>query len=210
MPTSQDFRNQDATDPQPAAYQEYEQTHEYSFDPGLVYLPVASATPQKPVRIRLHGGYGLRVTDWSASRKGGPPTIPQYRLDNDADSESLKPTDRILGASTTVHLPVMDTNKGAMDFRASGTIVMCQVLDTGPRVNGVDPLPSGRYPFAIPAVDTIMSPYLDGYTETESGGTASKQVAEYLNRNTDLTERSKPWPVTVYSQVFTHPESYME
>ncbi len=217
----------DRTDPQSDAYRGYEQDHDYTYDSGLIYLPIASSTPQSPARVRLHGGYGLRKIRWKALRLNAPPVIPAYSLDRDEDYDTqddldeaedavegatIRPKDRIVNAHTTVFLPVPDPVKGAYVFMAMGEMTLCQTFPTGPRVVGVDALPSGGRPFDMGAIDDAASEQFNDYSAqpTESTERQSQYISSFLTGKTDLINRTLGWPCTIYPPIFTHSQLIQE
>lgn len=201
MPTSPSFS---ATDPQSNAYADHAQEHSYEYEPGLIYLPVASSTTQRPARIRLHGGYGKRTIDWKSVRMNGPPVLPALRLDNDDDTDAVRPSDRVAYSTTTVRLPIPNSDKGTLLFAASGRIVMVQSHDNGPRVMGVDAFPTASYPFSLGNIDNKAEDALHGYQpDLSSTDRESQTVALFLQSSPYLQSRETPWPLTVYPPLFT-------
>lgn len=206
-------------DEQPDAYRDYQQLHRYEYDPGLLYLPVAASTVQRPCRIRLHGGIGKRVVDWRAAKHHSPPVIPGLRLDRDedydtqaeldddeeaADDAEVRPLDRVVCATTRVALPMPDPTKGSYTYMASGTYTYVEVHEDGPRVPGHDALPTGRRPFYMGRIDDSASESLIGYSPPTDGSRDSLKLADFLNAKEDLTSGVVAWPTTIYSDHFTN------
>ncbi len=206
-------------DPQPANYKRYQHDHEYDYDPGLIYLPVASDTPELPARIRVHGGYGLRKTYWQAVRGNAPPIIPGHRADRDTDYDThaqltadtersddaaVRPHDRAIHNSTKIYLPMPNGTSGGYTYMASGCITSVQMGTEGPRVPGVDPLPTGRRPYLLDLIDNRSEEVLDGFVLNEDIDTLpSEQVSTFLSNNNDISDRKVGWPVTIHAPFFT-------
>jgi hypothetical protein len=176
-------------------YINYEQNHRYSYDSGLLALPVAGPTPAVKV-IRIHGGVGFRTLDFGAARTGKPPVIPT--MDD-------TPNDTFLGGTFDAALPVPNASSSSYDWAVTGEYTFVQLT---PRVVGEDTFPVGGYPYP-----TVQQQYAATYI---SGGTAANPealpIAEYdtfwngvaSNQTAvDITDGTFTWPFLAYPPVFT-------
>jgi len=121
------------------AYQQSDQAHEYTYDPGIVPVPVAGRTAAHRL-IRLHGGIGTRTINWTTARLNRPPYIPTM-----ADTSG----DTFIGGSVVPSLPTPSASKpGHYNWQVSGSYTYVQ---NTPRVVGTDALPVGQHPFPTPA-----------------------------------------------------------
>ena len=188
----------------PTAYPGISQEHEYDYDTGLMYLPIASDTPERPARIRFHAGFGRRDVRWKAVRKNSPPVIPVAKIDNDDDSDTARPFDRCESSRTTVHLPIPDPSNGTFTYAAEGVISYVQSGPDGPRVPGVDALPSAGFPFYLGRIDDIAGESLVGYSDGSGTGRPSQKLGTFLEQKIELTSGFVPWPTTLYSPYFTN------
>lgn len=116
-------------------YEEYSQNNTFSQDFGLVVLPVAGQVSAHRV-IRLHGGFGIRIAKWHASRIGKPPVIPS--AGNTAD-------DTILSATIAPSLPVPNST-GVYDWIVNGEYAYVQNMVRTP---GLSAFPVGDFPFRV-------------------------------------------------------------
>lgn len=115
-------------------YRASDQTHDFSYDRGLIQLPVASRVAGSRL-IRLHGGCGKRVVRFRFVREGKPPIIPAM-----ADTSG----DTLLAASVAPATPMPSVTGRGLDWVVSGEYVYAQ--DT-PRIVGNHALPVGQHPF---------------------------------------------------------------
>lgn len=216
----------DYTDPNSGAYRDYQQSHSYELDPGILYLPVASREPTRPARIVLHGGYGTRTVDWSAIKLNNPPTMPNCPVDRDedydtyaemiadserADDAAVRPLDRVVSSVTVVDLPIPNVDNGTYTFSARGRMVLVQAGPLGPRVPGVDALPTGRRPFYLGRLDDQGGDLLSGFTfQSNSVLAPSQQLSTYLITKPDMLNEDRPWPITVFPETYFVPQLYQE
>lgn len=120
------------------------QAHTYEDMPGLVVSP--SANREGAARLlRVHGRAALRRVSWSASRSGAPPVLPIP--ENTA-------RDTLIAATVTAAAPQPNMQTMQYMFAASGTYVY---LQNEPRIVGLDPLPTGGQPYAIPDLDFVAA-----------------------------------------------------
>jgi hypothetical protein len=124
-------------DPDAKTYKRQEQTTEYSHDPGLVALPVASRASAHRL-IRLHGGIGKRRVKWRMDREGAPPYIPAAR--------NLSDGDVLLSSTVTPSLPRPNPTVNGFDWSVEGEYVFVQAR---PRLAGRHTFPAGNHAFIV-------------------------------------------------------------
>ena len=121
-------------------YNDYSQDSNFSYESGLVAIPLASATPAVRV-VRLHGGFGLRQLDFNSARQGRPPIIPPM-----ADTVN----DTFLSGNVAFALPTASQQAAGYNWAVSGTY---EYIQLEPRVVGIDTFPVGGYPAPMQTVD---------------------------------------------------------
>lgn len=158
-------------------YDTYQQVHSYTSAPGIVQLPVASRSSGVRL-IRLHGGVGTRVVNFTAARHGRPPVLP---------SPVNLSADTLLSSGVSVPLPRPNTRAGGFDWVVTGTYVYSQ---NNLRTPGTDNLPTGEYPFALP-VQTSMAEALDTTVSSQN-----RSPVTLGNAIIDHVTGSYIWPYT--------------
>lgn len=121
-------------------YNKYDQAHTFAHEPGTVVSPSANRTAGARL-LRVHGPYGTRIVNFTATRVGMPPILPAA-ADTDGDT--------YVSGSIVSGLPTLNQQDGTFSFRASGRYVY---LQDEVRVPGTDPIPSGVYPFSTGTQD---------------------------------------------------------
>ncbi len=167
-------------------YTGYDQTHEFVTVPGVVQVPVASRSAAHRL-IRLHGGYGKRITRFAASRFGRPPVMPAA-----ADTNG----DTLLGTTVIPSLPRPNNQANGYDWKVSGEYTFAQ---NAPRVPGVDTFPVGSHPYALPAQQT-MAILLSQPSEQQS--TFTGFYTDIATNVVDLDTGFFLWPFLALPSVF--------
>lgn len=119
-------------------YLRYGQDHRFEHALGTLVAPSANRTGSARL-LRVCGPYGTRIVSFDAARVGMPPQIPAA-----ADTEG----DTYAGSTVSLPLPVLNAQTGLWTFKAAGELLY---LQNGPRVPGVDPFPTGGYPWSTSA-----------------------------------------------------------
>lgn len=180
----------------PADVRDYQSEQTYKYDRGLVTMPVAGAVPGRKI-IRLHGGYGTRIVEWTASRAGKPPVIPAL-----ADTGR----DVVLGGDVTTVLPVPTGNGPGFLWRVSGRYEFAQYE---PRVAGTHTIVAGSYPYGIVPNDAVANAICGPGRAAISGldpdvddlpDAFAKAQAESVN----TADEKYVWPFTYLPPVFTN------
>lgn len=144
-------------------YSDSRQDHSYTYDSGVVVLPQAGRSPNFRI-IRLHGGLGMRTSDWKMSRKGKPPTIPSMANTSE---------DIFLGGSVVPSLPRPSTTRpDSYDWTVRGSYTYVQAV---PRIAGSSAFPVGQHPFlcvdqaaTANAIGQNVLPYYSGSLPLQS------------------------------------------
>lgn len=152
---------------------------------GLVVLPTCR-TGAAPVRVRIHGEYGMRSIRWSASRKDRPPLLP-FQSDI---GDTLTPSDLFLGGSVSAMLPTPDPTTGGYTFVTTGEY---QFLQAEPRKPGTHAFPCGGYPHPVLPQDTIA-----GNISASAGVSSSGTWSDAMTLLSPLAQDDTrfPWPFT--------------
>lgn len=175
-------------------YETYESDNNYDYDTGMVVLPVAGRTPAFR-NIRLHGGYGMRVVKFRAIRKGKPPVIPQM-VDTSYDT--------FLKGEVIVSLPVQNPQSGAYTFEAHGKYVFVQ---TSPRIVGTNTLPTGGYPYPLPATDQMAAqlaqPVISNASSFLSSPNPNDMAAQSLSSIVISPDGNYAWLFTMIPPIYS-------
>lgn len=175
-------------------YTNYEQDSSYTYDTGLLALPVAGSESAVKV-IRLHGGYGTRTLKYDMARKGRPPIVPTM-IDT--------PNDTFLGGTITTELPTGGQTSLGYKWHVAGDYTFVQ---TTPRIVGLNTFPVGIYPGPmIPqdigaqgqggsmAVPPFESQTLENYDNFWNGIAAS---------TVDISTAGWTWPFLAFPPIFS-------
>lgn len=122
-----------------------EQRGHFTRHTGKITLP-RCRSGAAPAVVRVHGEYGKRQVDWSVQRQNRPPLVPSQ--------DDIPDADVFLGGTFTAALPVPDPTTGTYSFRISGSY---EYVQTPVRIPGVDPIPTGSYPFPQAAQDVVAA-----------------------------------------------------
>jgi hypothetical protein len=164
-------------------YTGYRQNSTFTYDPGVVVMPLASRTPRTAV-VRLHGGFGIRNVTVAASKKGSPPILPAA-VDTDRDT--------LIACSVDIPLPAFSTDSPTFDWTAVGNYSYVTTGTDGPRVPGKDMLPAGQYPFPLPMQDAAVALLSEGGATPETVAADLRALIPYGNYL---------WPFTTYPPQF--------
>lgn len=170
-------------------YKHIEQDNDFTYDSGVAVCPVATRTAAHKI-IRLHGGIGFRITRWSASRDGRPPIIPAY---GNAGS------DRILSATVTPSLPVIDPTNSAYNWTVSGEYIYVQ---NSPRLAGYNTFPVGQYPFPVLPQMNMASAMLEPYFAYYTGADPMQNLVETAAADIKFKQQYT-WPILALPSVFS-------
>ena len=175
-------------------YSDYHQDNHYTYDTGLLALPVAGAESAVKI-IRLHGGYGTRKLDFNMSRQGRPPIVPTM-----VDT----PNDTFLGGSLGCALPSASQNSQGYTWTVGGEYTFIQ---TTPRIVGLNTFPVGTYPGSMTTQDLgalgqggddAVPPYesmtLENYDNFWNGIAAS---------TVDIPSGTWTWPFLAFPPIFS-------
>lgn len=153
------------------------QSHEYKTVTGLLTIPRAVGAPKV---VRIHAEYGLRIAKWEYHRNQRPPVIPK------ADDILVNgvANDTYMGGSVTAGLPRWDPLAGGYNFSIKGEYIYTQTVqrDAGDarqlknRKPGVDPLPTGKYPYSLQLQTAQMLGVLGGGIPITSAITAMADI----------------------------------
>lgn len=176
-------------------YQRFDQNNHYTYDSGLVALPVAGPTPAVRV-IRLHGGYGTRTLNYAMARDGRPPVIPAM-IDT--------PNDTFLSGDVAFGLPGSGQTSQGYNWSVTGEYTFIQLT---PRIVGENTFPVGVYPGAqvtqdlgadgqggadtVPPYESMTLP------EWEAFWTPIASAAEANPLNSDWT-----WPYLAFPPIYS-------
>lgn len=176
--------NADAWDREQAnAYRGFESDSDFSYDPGVMVLPVASQDP-KTVKVRFHGGFSKRVVSFTARKNGNPPVVP---APDDTDRETL------VMATVTVKTPVPDTTNNGYVWFVSGNYTYYN--NDKPRIPGEDFLPAISRPYPVPQ-DAVGQEMLRG---------TSLEALQNNISSSDFDRGTYLWPFTVMPKIFFNP-----
>jgi hypothetical protein len=179
--TPVDFGNDFAFDrAQSNNYRKYQTDSTFTYDPGVMVLPVASDTPMT-VTVRYHGGYGTRTVAFDAMKNGNPPILPAA---NDTDD------DKLIGATINVGIPIPDTINNGYIWSAQGTYRFVTLDD--PRIPGRDYFPAVQRPYAVPQDDVALGML---------GGGTIDDVKDSITPS-DFQRGTYSWPFTIYPDIF--------
>lgn len=176
--------NPDAFDRnQSNSYRHYHTDSQYTYDPGVMVLPVANATPTT-VKVRYHGGHGTRTVEFDAMKNRNPPIIP-------APQDTTR--DVLIGASVNLPIPIPDATNNGYVWRASGKYTY--VTNNTPRIPGEDFLPLVQHPYPVPQDEVAL-----GMLGDQSVESLQNQIqASDFERGTYL------WPLTIMPKIFFNP-----
>lgn len=152
---------QNAPDGQPDLYFTYQQGNNYSYDPGLLVLPVAGPDGSPPRVIKTHAAIGSRSINVHAVKVDTPPVMPSLGV-NTAEG------DIFLGGYLSVPLPQINSNQNGFNYFAD---FQATYLQPGPPrgFTDYDCFQTGNYPFAIPLIDALASTINTDETINNSG-----------------------------------------
>lgn len=177
------------------SYGEYVGDSSYEYDPGILALPTAGATPGFAL-IRLHGGIGRRTVSWNAKRAGKPPIIP---------SMTDTPGDTFLGGTASLGLPNPNPQVGGYNWDVSGAYTYVQTV---PRIVGQRTLSAGSFPFPIAPNDAIASALVEpalgpvaAAAEVDKADVFAKAVSPTA---ADRAADTYLWPFTLLPPAFTN------
>lgn len=179
------------------SYRDYDMEQSYEYDTGVIAVPLAGAVPGMR-KVRLHGGYGLRVAQWKAQRAGKPPIIPSM-----ADTTG----DTFLAGSVNMSLPRGNPEASGYNWDVSGTYTYIQLT---PRRVGQVTFSAGGYPYPIGGVDQLAQdigkPGFDAAAAAEAAGT---DPVDAFGKAVQPTEQDRAndtylWPFTVLPPGFTN------
>lgn len=140
---------QNAPDGQPDNYFTYQQGNNYSYDAGLLVLPVAGPDGSPPRVVKTHATIGRRSVSVHAIKVDTPPVIPSLGV-NTAEG------DIFLGGGLSLPLPQINSNQNGFNYFADGQY---EYVQPGPP-RGYDPtdcFQTGNYPFALPIIDALAN-----------------------------------------------------
>lgn len=120
-------------------YTGYSQSHGYTYDPGLLVMPLADGGH---VVVRVHQGVGFRQVGWDATKRDTPPVVPTA---GDVVDTNGATTATLLGAAVTAPLPAVNPAGNGYDWSVSG--VYTYVLTNPLTFDGSEGIPTGDYPF---------------------------------------------------------------
>ncbi len=152
---------QNAPDGQPENYYTYEQGNEYTYDPGLLVLPVAGPDGSLPRVIKIHAAIGSRSIVTNAVKVDTPPIMPSLGVNT---SEG----DIFLSGVLSVPLPQINSNQNGFNYFAN---FQATYLQPGPPrgYTDIDCFQTGNYPFALPIIDAMAQYVLTAATINSTG-----------------------------------------
>lgn len=175
-------------DPDSGSHTEYKQDNDYTYDSGLVVMPVLGLTPKHRV-IRLHSGVGMRTVTWRASRTGAPPIIPAA-VDTDGD--------KLLGTVVTPVLPAPNEQAKGYNWLVTGEYTFVQ---TTPRIAGTNAFPTGNYPYIVsPQCDVgadLIGSQAASIIRNNPGTDVTDQITELAVQRAPVSNGVVTWPFTV-------------
>lgn len=181
----------------PSDVRDYRSRQDYQYESGVVMMPTAGATAGHKL-IRLHGGYGKRIVEWTASRTGKPPVIPAL-----ADAGR----DKVLAGDVQVDLPVPTGDGPGFVWTVSGRYEFAQY---SPRLAGTTTLMGGGYPYLLAPNDAVatanagpglaaiagLDPAVDDVPHAFATAVAPSEAK--------VADESYVWPFTYLPPVFTN------
>jgi len=171
-------------------YTRYRNTSRFTYTPGVFVLPLASRTP-KTITVRAHAGFGTRTVNFSTSKRGSPPILPNAK---DTDQDTL------IAATVTMPLPAPDAHEGTYIWIAEGEYIFITrgegkitedgqtVVQRGPRIPGESYFPTGAYPFEV----SLQKAVADALAPDGNVVPIAEQIPALLPIN------AVQWPFTVY------------
>jgi hypothetical protein len=196
------------------AYKDTAVDNAYSYDPGILILPVASATPGKVVSVRVHGGVGFRTVSFAATKSNTPPILPVAQDLIDPIAPTVNPndpnnpipynvTDALVGASINIHAPTTNGSDTGYDWSVGGTYTYVTVRHPdkgGPRIPGRSVLPAGRMPY--PTMQDILT---NSFSSSSSIDDNEQYFLNVQPSVTDIISGDYLWPFTVLPPNFFDP-----
>ncbi len=130
--------SQTRKDPQFGNYSSYNSDNGYSYNPGVLVIPVAGPDSGESVRIvKIHAKIGLRSVSFDASKSNTPPWFPQIATDTPSG-------DVFIGGAVAMPLPKLSSDQGQLIYSVSGAYQYVQA--SGPR-DSSSIFQTGEYPF---------------------------------------------------------------
>ncbi len=140
-------------DAQPHNYVDYRQFNSYSYDPGILVLPVAGPpldaddTPVPPRVIRVSAPIAFRSERTSASKVLTPPIVPPISADSPEGDVNI-------GGNLSLPLPQVNPGRG-FNYFANMERKFVQMSPRGSLPT--DTFQMGNYPFPLPDIDLLTA-----------------------------------------------------
>lgn len=162
-----------------STYTGFDTNSQYSYDPGVMVLPVASEA-SLTVTVRQHGGYGKRSVTFDITKTGNPPVVPS--------AEDTVGNDKLVSARIDIPTPTPNIPTGGYDWAVRGQYEY--VTTRQPRIPGAAVFPAVSYPYPLEAQDVIASVSVGNLTPT--------QYQSQLKSTNIIVQDKWLWPLTVY------------
>lgn len=138
-----------APDGQPDLYQDYRMSNQYTYDPGVLVLPVAGPDGTAPRIIKIHAAIGRRIAVMNAVKVDTPPILPRM-------GRNTKEGDVFVGGSLSLPLPQVNAQQTGFNYKASAQYEYVQPV-TPRGYNDNDAFQTGCYPFPLILIDGLAS-----------------------------------------------------
>jgi len=163
-------------DQQSSQYINYSNDNSYSYNAGMLVLPVAGPDGSAPRIIKTHASIGMRKMEFSTSKSGAPPWVP-------AIATNTQSGDIFLGGTINAPLPEISSNQSEMIYAMHGSYMFVQ--PGAPRgVNDV--FDTSEYPFQLPLI-SFMSAF-DTLANNSSNGSVQWAADDDTNQSIESNE----------------------
>lgn len=162
-----------------SSYGRFNSISDYSYDAGVLILPVASEAALTTT-VRTHGGMGTRRVSFNAAKQGNPPVVPS--------AEDFVGNDRLNTARLLVNTATPNPNTGGYNWTISGEYTY--TTTESPRIPGQSMFPAVSYPYPNPTQDVIAS----GTFKSET----PEQVALKMRAAGTILQSEWIWPITTF------------
>ena len=204
------------SDHQSASYDGEVNASSYSYDKGLLVIPVMGPDGTPPKVIRVHAPVGYRKVQWSYKKRATPPIMPSM---SDTPSGDL-----FLTGDLSLPVPALGGAQNQLDYVAAGEYTYVQnVSGSGARiaeysapssvsqVSAMRKFQTGRHPYFTPSLAAAIlaaggvqqqnQQTLQGWPDMDQGA-LRKVSANALVGDIDFNKESYSYYDTTISSLF--------
>lgn len=135
-------------DGQPDNYDNFKQNSSYSYDSGMVAIPIAGPDGTPPCVVKLYAAIGMLTRRTSAAKVNTPPIMPSIAFDT-------KEGDLFLSGTLNLLLPQINQSQTGFNYYANSEYTYVQPGAPRGSNPATDTFQSGEYPFEIPLIFTL-------------------------------------------------------